>query len=50
MTHHVHVHPELGMELGSYDAGFKVMVVNSTDKNSCSAARKFSFVEANTQK
>jgi hypothetical protein len=51
MTLHIHVHPELGMELGSYDARFKVMVINYTDKtNSCSAVRKFSIVEANIQK
>jgi hypothetical protein len=51
MTHHIHVQPELGMELGSYVAGFKVRVIKYTDKtNSCSAARKFSVVEANVQK
>jgi hypothetical protein len=50
MPYTVHVDPELGMELGSCDTGFKVMVVNCTDKNSCCTARKFSVVEANIQK
>jgi len=48
MTHHTHVPPALGMELGSYDAGFKLMVVNYINKtNNCKRCRsKHTKVEA----
>jgi len=40
MTHHIHVHPALGMELGSYDAGFKLMMINYIEKtNNCLLCR-----------
>jgi len=40
MTHHIHVQPPLGMELGSYDTGFKLRVINCIDKtNHCKCCR-----------
>jgi hypothetical protein len=47
MTHHIHVPPALGMGLGSYDAGFKLMVINYIDKtNNCKHGSKHTKVEA----